>query len=129
MIQRQLTNGELELLDQLWKLGEACPEDVQNSLRESGKKVTGGTDLASYAYWYNKGSSPTKQQLLTRSGSREISLRQVSSNDPWCKGPSTMRVWRLPHPERNRTHLKRSDPPNKQPQAASWHVATGAIRW
>ena len=43
MMQHQLTNGELELLDQLWKLGEACPEDVQNALKESGKVVTGGT--------------------------------------------------------------------------------------
>ena len=43
MTQRQLTNGELALLDQLWKLGEACPEDVQNSLKETGKDVTGGT--------------------------------------------------------------------------------------
>ncbi|MFC1490506.1 BlaI/MecI/CopY family transcriptional regulator [Candidatus Latescibacterota bacterium] len=43
MITHQLTNGELALLEQLWKLGEACPEDVQNSLRDSGKDVTGGT--------------------------------------------------------------------------------------
>ena len=43
MITQHLTNGELELLEQLWKLGEACPEEVQNSLLDTGKSVTGGT--------------------------------------------------------------------------------------
>ncbi|MFC1651103.1 BlaI/MecI/CopY family transcriptional regulator [Candidatus Latescibacterota bacterium] len=43
MTTRQLTNAELVLIEQLWKLGEACPEDVQNSLLDAGKDVTGGT--------------------------------------------------------------------------------------
>ena len=30
--------------------------------------LPGSTDLASYGYWYDKASSPTKQQFLTRSG-------------------------------------------------------------
>ena len=43
MPKQQLTNGELLILEQLWKLGEASPEEVQNSLRNVGKEVTGGT--------------------------------------------------------------------------------------
>ena len=43
-------------------------DQVARLTKISQQKVTGSTDLASYGYWYDKASSPTKQQFLTRSG-------------------------------------------------------------
>jgi predicted transcriptional regulator len=54
MPENQLTNAELLLLEQLWKLGEASPEDVQRALAVSGKEVTGGTVRKILLSLYNK---------------------------------------------------------------------------
>jgi len=51
----KLTNAEILLLEQLWKLGEASPEDVQNALSAGGKDVTGGTVRKMLLGLYKKG--------------------------------------------------------------------------
>ncbi|MFQ5741848.1 MAG: hypothetical protein ACE5JX_22870, partial [Acidobacteriota bacterium] len=44
------------------------------------QKVTGPTDLASYAYWYDKASMPTKEQFLSRTNDPSSSFEYDTLN-------------------------------------------------
>ncbi len=80
----KLTNGELALLEQLWKLGEASPEDVQNSLRAIGKVVTGGTVRKMLLILVKKGHAVrTKKgrKYMYRAAAKQVVTRQALLQD------------------------------------------------